>query len=97
MISIMDENKVIVCRCEDLTLSEIVEAIEAGYDSWDKLKRQLRVGMGPCGGKTCRMLVLRELSEAKGTSMSDLYVRKTVVRPPIRGIPFKALQREADL
>jgi bacterioferritin-associated ferredoxin len=93
----MDDNKVIICRCEDITLHDVREAIEDGYDSWDKLKRYLRIGMGPCGGKTCRLLVLRELSAIKGKPLSALYLRENVIRPPLRSIPFKALEKEAHL
>ncbi|HRC96472.1 MAG TPA: (2Fe-2S)-binding protein [Coprothermobacter proteolyticus] len=93
----MNEENIVVCRCEDITLRELREAIKEGYDSWDKLKRYLRIGMGPCGGKTCRLLVLRELAMVKNVPISKLYVRKTVVRPPVRSVPFNALEKEASL
>jgi len=33
----MNEENIVVCRCEDITLRELREAIKEGYDSWDKL------------------------------------------------------------
>lgn len=70
----------IVCRCEEVTLGEVREYIRQGYDSLDELKRISRVGMGPCQGRTCRQLLMQELSRATGTKMSDL--RMSTFRPP---------------
>ena len=39
----MDEP--IVCRCEEVTLSQVIQAIEEGYDTLEELKRHLRVGI----------------------------------------------------
>jgi len=33
----------------------------------------------------------------KNVPISNLYLRKTVVRPPVRSVPFKALEKEASL
>ena len=92
----MDNGKVIVCRCEDITLEEIRSAIKEGYTSWDELKRLLRVGMGPCGGKTCRLLVLRELAQVNGRHLDEVKTRSTIVRPPIRATPLDALTKEEE-
>lgn len=90
----MDPKKIMICRCEDITLEEIRSAIAEGYTSWDQLKRVLRVGMGPCGGKTCRLLVLRELASYLGVGIDEVKTRPTVVRPPIRATPFKVFAGE---
>jgi bacterioferritin-associated ferredoxin len=90
----MDPKKIIICRCEDITLEDVRNAIKEGYTSWDQLKRVLRVGMGPCGGKTCRLLVLRELSQHLKVSLDEVKTRPTVVRPPLRATPFKVFAKE---
>lgn len=61
-----DPNKNIVCRCESVTESEIVDAIHRGIfiNSLDAIKRRTRAGMGPCQGQFCgprvRGLISRE-------------------------------------
>ena len=47
----------IVCRCEDITKEEILEAIDGGYQTLEEIKRVLRCGMGPCQGRTCTPLI----------------------------------------
>ena len=54
----------IICRCSDIGIEEIREYIAQGYTSVDELKRFTRLGMGPCQGRTCIPLVMRELSNA---------------------------------
>ncbi|MCR4432542.1 MAG: (2Fe-2S)-binding protein [bacterium] len=90
----MDPKKVIICRCEDITLEDVRNAIKEGYTSWDQLKRVLRIGMGPCGGKTCRILVLRELAQHLNVPIDEVKTRPTVVRPPLRATPLKVFAKE---
>ncbi len=45
----MDENNIIICRCEDLSLAELRDVIEDGYETIDEIKRVIRLGMGPAG------------------------------------------------
>ena len=52
----------IVCRCEEVTKEEIMEAMRAGADSLDAVKKRTRAGMGFCQGRTCKRLVARMLS-----------------------------------
>ncbi len=80
---------VIVCRCEDITEEDILAAIEDGYCEIEILKRHLRIGMGPCQGKTCISLLERILKRELGTS-SDKIGRPTA-RPPSRQVSFAIL------
>lgn len=43
----------IVCRCEDVTRSEIDTAVRDGARDMNQLKAWTRCGMGPCQGRTC--------------------------------------------
>lgn len=52
----------IVCRCEEVTKEEILEAIHLGDASLDAIKRRTRAGMGFCQGRTCKRLIARLLS-----------------------------------
>lgn len=73
-----------VCRCEEITLGEIREYIREGYTHIDEIKRISRCGMGPCQGKTCRQLLMQELSRATGVKMED--VDMPTFRPPTKPI-----------
>lgn len=85
----MDPKKVIVCRCEDITLHEVRELIRAGYHSVDEIKRILRCGMGPCQGKTCRPIILREIAGYLGKDVRELEM--PTFRPPTTGVKIKAV------
>lgn len=43
----------VVCRCECVTRGRIEAAVAEGHTTLDGLKRNTRVGMGWCGGRTC--------------------------------------------
>ena len=79
----------VVCRCEDVPLSEIERAIEAGHTTFEELKRVLRIGMGPCQGKTCQQIVLRLLSQKLHTSMGKLAPMKN--RTPLRPVALEVM------
>ncbi len=74
----------IVCRCEDLTVKEIKEWIDKGYQTFDEIKRVSRVGMGPCQGKTCRAHILRMLATASGKPLDKM--KPATFRPPVKPI-----------
>ena len=83
------DDKSIVCRCSDLSVKDIRDLIAKGYTTFDEIKRVSRVGMGPCQGRTCTQLVLRELSIATGKPLSQLM--PGTYRPPVKGIKLKAI------
>jgi bacterioferritin-associated ferredoxin len=78
-----------VCRCEEITIEEIREWIERGYDSFSELKRILRVGMGPCQGRGCRDIVMREISRAHHIPMDE--VDPGTVRAPSKPVKIALL------
>jgi Fe-S-cluster-containing hydrogenase component 2/bacterioferritin-associated ferredoxin len=57
------DDSIIVCRCERVTKADIAEKIKDGCRDINALKAELRVGMGPCGGKTCMPLIMRVFRE----------------------------------
>jgi len=87
------EKDTIVCRCSDVTLARVRELIDEGYTSFEQIKRLSRAGMGPCQGKTCQQLVLRELSLRTGRPMRELAGQ--TARPPVSGVTLGAIAREA--
>lgn len=88
-----DERNTIICRCSDVTLERIGQLIDAGYTSFDEIKRITRVGMGPCQGKTCQQLILREIAARTGQQIKDLIPQTT--RPPVLGVTLEQIALEA--
>ncbi len=58
----MSEQRDIICRCEEVTRAEIMEAIRQGDSSLEAIKRRTRAGMGFCQGRTCKRLIAQILS-----------------------------------
>ena len=72
---IIDEkyNK-IICRCEQVTEAEIVDAIHrpAGARTVDGIKRRIRPGMGRCQGGFCGPRVVEILARELNISIEDV-------------------------
>lgn len=83
------EDKTIVCRCEDITLEEIRRLIKKGYMTIDEIKRISRCGMGPCQGRTCTQILLKELAAATGQDIRD--IKMPTFRPPTRNVKMGIL------
>ena len=86
--------EIIVCRCEEVTMGEVKEWIAKGYDTFDELKRLLRVGMGPCQGRGCREIIMREIARAKGIPMAQ--VDPGTFRPPVKPVKLGVLAKGGD-
>ncbi|HAD82961.1 MAG: (2Fe-2S)-binding protein [Candidatus Edwardsbacteria bacterium RIFOXYD12_FULL_50_11] len=85
----VDNNDKIICRCEDITESQVMEAIEKGATTADEVKRLTRAGMGHCQGRTCRRLVNQILARQLGQTPED---QKAVTqRSPLQPISLKIL------
>ena len=83
--------KVIVCRCEDVTLRDIEHAIARGSNDIEELKRYTGFGTGPCQGKECVWAVARILGERTGES-----VHAFTSRPPIVPTALKYFARATE-
>ncbi len=83
------EDDVIVCRCEDVTLSEVRYWLERGYTTLEELRRVLRLGMGPCQGRTCIPIVQREIARYLNKPLEEVGVMN--YKPPSIGVEFGAL------
>jgi len=87
-----DELDAIVCRCERVTLGEIVKFIKENNVRDINQLKSLRVGMGACGGKTCSQLLPRAFRLA-GVDMAD--VEPTSVRPLFMEVPMGEIVNES--
>ena len=74
---------------EDLTVRDLENAIQEGFDSSELLKRYSTVGMGPSQGKHSHMNALRILARARGLPIEALGL--TTARPPYHPVPLKLL------
>ncbi|MEW6080427.1 MAG: (2Fe-2S)-binding protein [Bacillota bacterium] len=87
----MSDKDIVICRCEDITLGEIRSLLDEGFLTVDEVKRISRCGMGPCQGKTCRDLVLQEISLKTGRPVKDL--RMPTFRPPTKPVKLGVIAR----
>jgi len=58
----------VLCRCEQVTEAEILEAIRRGADTMDGVKHLTRAGMGRCQGSFCSIPVLNALVKELGVA-----------------------------
>lgn len=72
----------IACRCEDVTIGELRQAVDEGYDSHAALKVPVRAGMGDCQGRTCGPMVTALLETLTGRDGAE--IPPPVVRPPVK-------------
>ncbi|MBS7658988.1 MAG: (2Fe-2S)-binding protein [Candidatus Bathyarchaeia archaeon] len=82
----------IICRCEEVTEDEILEAIKDGALNLDAIKRMTRAGMGLCQGRTCSRLIEEILHRTIGIPYEEIIL--ITPRAPLRPIPAKFLAKE---
>ena len=73
--------KVILCRCEDVTLADVQHAVRLGYVDVEEVKRYTGFGTGPCQGKECLRGVVAAIAEAAGRDAMTL--TPFTSRPPL--------------
>ena len=90
----MSEKKSFVCRCEDLTEKDVLDAIHEGYTDLEELRRKLRIGMGPCQGRVCITIVKKILERETGVKVSETSFPTN--RPPLVPVSLGALAKKGD-
>ena len=60
------DNDIIICRCQEVTKQEILDAIADGAVTVDGVKRRTRAGMGRCQSGFCQYKVMQILSRELG-------------------------------
>jgi NAD(P)H-nitrite reductase large subunit len=79
-------SKTLACRCEDVTLKDLEDAIARGHTDIESLKRYTGFGTGWCQGKACVALCARILVARGGSAALPI-----TPRPPLHPIPLGAL------
>ncbi len=85
----MSKKDIIICRCEDVTLDDLHNAMEEGYTTFEDLKRILRVGMGSCQGNNCELLVQRELASFLDIPLQEVHTHTK--RPLTVGVLLQSI------
>lgn len=64
----------IICRCEEVSKGEIIDALESPLKvaTIDGIKRRVRPGMGRCQGGFCSPLVARIIAEHEGITEEEV-------------------------
>lgn len=78
-----------VCRCEEVTAKDILDAVAIGATGPNQLKAYRRTGMGPCQGRLCGLTVTELMAQARGKSPQEIgYYR---LRAPVKPITLAEL------
>jgi len=84
----------IVCRCRDVTVDDVLKAIDEGCEDLECLKRRLGIGMGPCQGRTCIPIALSILARKLGKRPEELAL--PTFRAPIIPLPAALILKSLD-
>lgn len=80
----MDASKIILCRCENVTLADVQELLKSGVTSMQEIKKTCRCTMGPCQGRTCKEMIAREVAAFNKVTVDEVDV-------PVSRIPIKPI------
>jgi NADPH-dependent 2,4-dienoyl-CoA reductase/sulfur reductase-like enzyme len=81
----------IVCRCEEVTAKQLVDAVALGVAGPNQAKAFLRCGMGPCQGRMCGLTVTEIIARERGVPAQEVgYYR---LRPPVKPVSLGELAR----
>lgn len=83
-IDAIDNDEMYVCRCEEITKAEVIEAVRNGATSVNEVKRLLRTGMGMCQGRNCAKTIERIIAAELKVAPSE--VPQATKRGPVRPI-----------
>jgi len=89
----------IVCRCEEVSARDILDAVAIGATGPNQLKAYRRTGMGPCQGRLCGLTVTELMAQARNKTPQEIgYYR---LRAPVKPITLAELaavpKTEADV
>ena len=90
----MKEEEVLICRCQEVTEQEILDAIRDGATTVDGVKRRTRACMGLCQGKTCGRLVQRIVAQQTGQDPAEVLPQKS--RMPVRPVKIGVFGGDDD-
>ncbi len=78
--------KIVLCRCEDVTVADLQHAIQRGYCDIEEIKRYTGFGTGPCQGKECLAIMAQAIAARIGPEAASL--APFTSRPPLVPTPL---------
>jgi bacterioferritin-associated ferredoxin len=73
--------KIVLCRCEDVTLTDVERAVKTGFADLEEVKRYTGFGTGPCQGKECLREIAAAIARLAGVPPESL--QPFTSRPPL--------------
>ncbi len=84
-----EPGKQFTCLCMDVTVKELKQAIEEGFDSIELLKRYTTFSMGPCQGKACLVASIRATAALTHRTIPE--TGTPTARPPFAPVSLGVL------
>ncbi|MBW6516393.1 MAG: FAD-dependent oxidoreductase [Candidatus Cloacimonetes bacterium] len=86
VITTKTNDDAMVCLCERVKVGEVRELIRKGVTDINQIKALTRLGMGPCGSKTCDTLI-RQIFREEGVPETEIV--SNTKRPVFIEVPLK--------
>jgi len=81
----------IVCRCEEVSVQDVVSAVADGAGDVNDIKRRTRLGMGHCQGRFCGQVINELIWKLTGIrKQREIFTPRTPAKP----VPFACLAGE---
>ena len=87
-----DDKDMFICRCEEVTLREIEQAIDEGFVTVTDITRVTRAGMGLCQGRTCTKTIARIIAQRTGKPLEEVLPKS--YRYPVRPEKLQVVENE---
>lgn len=84
----------LVCRCEEVALSQVKQALNSGVGNLQSLKLFTRLGMGPCQGRNCAPSMGMFMCHTLNRTPQE--VGRINPRPPVKPVTLGALAKMAN-
>jgi NADPH-dependent 2,4-dienoyl-CoA reductase/sulfur reductase-like enzyme len=84
----------ILCRCENVTASEVRAAADQGLREINRVKAATRLGMGRCQGRVCGIAGAEVLAAKLGVSVDS--VGRLRGQAPVKPVPIDSLAGDAS-
>ena len=82
-----EKDDVLICRCNEVSLKEIKEAIKEGAMTVKDVKKRTRAGMGLCQGRSCGKTVASIIANKLKIPIEQ--VEMDTQRIPVRPVKIK--------
>jgi thioredoxin reductase/bacterioferritin-associated ferredoxin len=81
----------VVCRCEEVTMQDVISAVAQGARDVNDIKRRTRLGMGHCQGRYCGQVINELIWRLTGVrKQHEMFTPRTPAKP----VPFAFLAGE---